>query len=313
MSSTRLRRLTRVALAGLAGLGLTVGSAAAATGAGATTVSVPHYSFSTHFDPADPTFNQFLAINDAGVIAGYFGIGNADHPNKGYTFGRPYGVGDFVDENFPGSVQTQVTGINDSGTTVGFYADAAGDNFGWVRRGQTWTVVIDPHTTGTINQLLGTNDHGLAVGFYTDAAGHDHSYVFDFHDDSFLPVNIPGALDVTATGINDRGEICGFYNKPGGPTLGFLLEDGHLTSFAVRHSSSTMPAGINDAGTVVGTYAGANPKDTLSFVWQDGSATTVADPEGLLTTDVNGINNHGDLVGFYTDAAGNVVGFEALP
>jgi hypothetical protein len=42
--------------------------------------------------------------------------------------------------------------------------------------------------------------------FYTDAAGHDHSYVFDFHDDSFLPVNIPGALDVTATGINDRGE-----------------------------------------------------------------------------------------------------------
>src|SRR5271165_231669 len=37
----------------------------------------------------DPTFNQELGIDNAGVIAGYFGSGAAGHPNKGYTVVRP--------------------------------------------------------------------------------------------------------------------------------------------------------------------------------------------------------------------------------
>jgi hypothetical protein len=32
----------------------------------------------------------------------------------------------FVNENYPGSTQTQVTGINNFGVTVGFEVDAAG-------------------------------------------------------------------------------------------------------------------------------------------------------------------------------------------
>src|SRR5258707_15713958 len=64
----------------------------------------------------DPTFNQELGINNARVIAGYFGSGAAGHPNKGYTVVRPYNTQlDFTNENFPGSVQTQVIGINNRG------------------------------------------------------------------------------------------------------------------------------------------------------------------------------------------------------
>src|SRR6266404_9377176 len=64
----------------------------------------------------DPTFNQELGINNAGVIAGYFGSGAAGHPNKGYTVVRPYNTQlDFTNENFPGSFQTQVIGINNRG------------------------------------------------------------------------------------------------------------------------------------------------------------------------------------------------------
>jgi hypothetical protein len=42
------------------------------------------YAFSTHNDPADPTFNQLLGINSRGTIAGYFGSGAQGHPNQGY-------------------------------------------------------------------------------------------------------------------------------------------------------------------------------------------------------------------------------------
>ena len=40
---------------------------------------------------------------------------------------------------------------------------------------------------------------------------------------------------------------------------------------------------------------------------------TVDDPHGQGTTTINGVNDLGDLVGFYTDAAGNTDGMLALP
>jgi len=43
-------------------------------------------------------------------------------------------------------------------------------------------------------------------------------------------------------------------------------------------------------------------------VWQ-----SIDDPNGVGSTVVNGINTAGDLVGFYTDAAGNTDGMLATP
>src|SRR5580704_789743 len=73
-------------------------------------VDAATFNFQDIIDTADPTFNQELGINNGGLIAGYFGSGAAVHPNKGYTVPSPYTS--FTNENFPGSVQTQVTGLN---------------------------------------------------------------------------------------------------------------------------------------------------------------------------------------------------------
>jgi hypothetical protein len=127
------------------------------------------YEFLDVVNPGDVTFNQELGINNSATIAGYFGSGapNATpppytpNPNQGYT----YSAGSFTPENFPGSAQTQVTGINNAGTTVGFYADSNGataPNFiGVVDRGGVFSSVTAPATpsTGpTTNQLLGIDD-----------------------------------------------------------------------------------------------------------------------------------------------------------
>jgi hypothetical protein len=40
---------------------------------------------------------------------------------------------------------------------------------------------------------------------------------------------------------------------------------------------------------------------------------SIDDPNGVGSTVVNGINTAGDLVGFYTDAAGNTDGMLATP
>lgn len=46
-------------------------------------------TFTTIDNPLDPTFNQLLGINTAGVISGYYGSGAPGHPNQGYTIAAP--------------------------------------------------------------------------------------------------------------------------------------------------------------------------------------------------------------------------------
>jgi hypothetical protein len=52
-----------------------------------------------------------------------------------------------------------------------------------------------------------------------------------------------------------------------------------------------------------------NNARSLGFVWQPGRGVRVVNaPLGRGATTLNGINNVGDLVGFYTDARGNTDG-----
>ena len=278
------------------------------------------YTFETLDDQADPTFNQLLGINNAGVISGYFGSGATGHPNKGYTLVPPYGQGNYINENFPGSVQTQVTGLNNKGETVGFWADTNGDNFGFAEHDGRFKQVSDPNapqpTAGTpsVQQLLGVNNHNIAVGFYTDAQGNNHGFTYDIATGKFRAVNVRGFNSVTATAINRHGTLAGFV-QDGASTEGFVLgPHGALEMInGPEGSVSTQVLGINDAGEVVGSYTDAQ-SDTHGFTWTARNGyTTIDDPNAQGMTVVNGINDHGQLVGFYLDSAGNTDGMLSQP
>jgi len=272
-------------------------------------------TFKTLNDAADPTFNQLLSINDSGTIAGYFGSGAAGHPNKGYTLSPPFGQGEYTNENFPTSVQTQVTGINNEGVTVGFWVDGQGDNFGFVHEHGKFTTVVDPAARlaaagGPITeQLLGVNNHNQAAGFYTDANGNSHGFVYNIATKSFQGIHIAGATSVAATGINDHGDISGFFQK-GGATEGFLDVSGHIWTLNGPAGATDVQAlGLNNKDQIVGSYVGTDG-NTHGFLFSNstGRYTTINDPHAVGSTIVNGIDNKGYLVGFYTDAAGNTDG-----
>ncbi len=286
------------------------------------------YTFQKLDNTADPTFNQLLGINDAGVIGGYFGSGSAQNPNKGYTFAPPYGPTSYTNENFPGSAQTQVVGINNlaSPTTVGFFVDGLGNNTGFVKQGSVFIAVIDPSTSlsapPSVNQLLGVNDKGAAVGFYVDANGNARAYEYLVDTKSFKTITVPGAIGATATGINDLGMISGFYVGADGNTRGFLDNNGTITSYSDPNGAATNTSffGLNNKGETVGAYQDANGVfhgftfNPAASYWQ-----TVDDPNSsanpafdVTGTTINGVNDQGQLVGFYSDGA-NVNGFLATP
>jgi uncharacterized membrane protein len=273
-------------------------------------------SFTSLDDLADITFNQLLGINNEGVIAGYFGSGAAGHPNKGYTLSPPYAQGNYQNENFPGSVQTQVTGLNDRGDTVGFWVDANGDNYGFVEHDGQFTTAVDPSavqgnggTPALMEQFMGINDRDQAVGFYLDAMGNAHSFVYDVGRNRFDALNIDGFNSVTATGINNHGEISGFVVNAD-TDEGFVRDaSGKVTLLTGPQGATSSEAlGLNDKGEVVGEYTNSSGVHGFVYNERDHTYLTVDDPDGVGTTTVNGINDKGQLVGFYVDSAGNTDG-----
>ena len=281
-------------------------------------------TFKTINDAKDLTFNQLLGINNEGQIAGYFGSGAQGTPNMGYTITAPYGQGNFHNENFPGSVQTQVTGINNKDLTVGFWADSnnanmVNNNFGFVEHDGAFIDVVDPLGKGaaaggmTVEQLLGVNDYDKAVGFWTDANGNNHGFTYDVGSKSFDEVNISGFASTTTAAINNEGHIAGFVSN-GGADEGFIKEGNKVELLqGPKGAVSVMALGINNEDQVVGSYTDATGQmHGFLFDEQSKSYTTIDDPNGMKgptgMTVVNGLNDKGQLTGFYLDANGNTDG-----
>jgi hypothetical protein len=273
----------------------------------------------------DSNFNQALGINSASTIAGYAGDGMVV-PNKGYTVVPPFAPANFTSENFPNSVQTQVVGINSnpSPTTVGFWIDAAGTNFGFVDQNGTFTPVTNPNTgTGIVNQLLGVNNSNIAAGFYVDGAGNAHGYLYNIGNMTFTPVTLPAAFNAvmtTATGVNNAGVISGFYVDGAGNTHGFIDNNGTFTSLDDPNGTMTMLLGLNNANEAVGSFVDVNGETQgllLNLITD--SFQTISDPNASATpafnvtgTTINGISDLGDLVGFYSNGT-QVIGLLATP
>lgn len=137
------------------------------------------------------------------------------------------------------------------------------------------------------------------------------SYTFTSFD-----VPFPGASNTKAFAINPRGDVVGRYVDPtAGHPRGFLRhQDG---TFAPPidvpvANTGTVPRGIDAPGDMVGKYFDSvNPNQTHGFLLSASGAFTPIDVtlDGAIsgTTVANGLNNVGQIVGFYA-APTSVIG-----
>jgi len=172
-------------------------------------------------------------------------------------------------------------------------------------------------TRRTSSRLLGVNDNDLAVGFYTDSKGMNHGYTYDISRHQYKPITVSGDTNVTAAGINDLGDIAGFASNSNGTTEGYLrMPNGKVVHLNVPGATTTQAFGINDGDEVVGSYTVGTGMSatTTGFIWAPGFGfQSINDPNGVGATMINGVNDRGTLVGFYTDSNGNTDGLVARP
>jgi uncharacterized membrane protein len=90
--------------------------------------------------------------------------------------------------------------------------------------------------------LPGAIDQGARVS----AAEASHTFVF-------TSIDVPGALNTNAQGINPQGDVVGFY-RDASKIHGFVLSEGVYTTIDYPGAAFTDARGINGRGDIVGAY-----------------------------------------------------------
>ena len=68
----------------------------------------------------------------------------------------------------------------------------------------------------------------------------------------FTPINFPLATSTAPFGINDTGEIAGFYSDSAGKSHGFIYAGGAFSTVDVAGARATLLTRIKNGGAVTG-------------------------------------------------------------
>ena len=195
-----------------------------------------------------------FGINDTGNIVGQFTSGDN---TPGFILGNSTSS-TFTTINQPTGVTSDVInaqGINNNGLVVGFDLGNDGQVHGFTAKMPASPGVItampvadplipgvpgEPGATFVFSQLLGINDNGRAVGYYGDSTTSQHGYFYNTGTGTYTFLDDPSAafhngVEITQiTGINNSGEIAGFYTDANGTFHSFVAtptpEPGSLLS-----------------------------------------------------------------------------------
>ncbi len=272
------------------------------------------YSYATVNVPDRGNFDQGIAtgISDSGQVALQ---DFAD--NQGYVRNTD---GTFTVVN-PGRFVSFPTGISSDGKVVGYTIDSSSGGFqGFVRSADGGSFDRFQAPDGGPTRAFGVNSSGVVVGQSTT------SFLRSADGQTYTAIHDPAA-QITSTfalGINDRGQVVGYYSAPNGSEHIFVRSaDGSSYSTvdipgAVAYlggTGLTGSLGINDSGQIAGEYRDVLGNDHGFVRDADGTIRELNVPGGN-TTEVYGINNLGQVVGAAVPSEGisrEIRGFIATP
>jgi hypothetical protein len=116
---------------------------------------------------------------------------------------KRYSNGSFVNLDYPGAQNTLATGINDSGTVVGWTSDNIGAS-GFIYHNGQWAQLNygNTHTT----QVYGISNANVIVGVSTSS---EPSTSFLYENGAFKVISYPNSFSTQVAGISANGMITG--------------------------------------------------------------------------------------------------------
>jgi hypothetical protein len=245
-------------------------------------------------------------INNRKLITGYY------DDSTSVSHGFVWEQGAVRKVTYPGAKNTYLYGVNNKDESIGYYGDGVSYHAViYSARSGTWSALPDIPGYG-YNEGYGINDEGLAVG---NAFGSSASlaWIWDPKGRSYSFFAVPEAASYTTSpsGLNDHGQIAGYFADASGVYHGFLKEYGTYTIIDVPGATNSFPDGINNRGVIQGQIfdmAGA----AEGFLGASGGMFTVVNYPGPEMTAIVGINDAGDLCGAYWQTFGAFGAFVAF-
>jgi hypothetical protein len=146
------------------------------------------------------------------------------------------------------------------------------------------------------------------IGVATAAVANAPTLTF-----SFAKSNVPGARSTFPGGINNAGVSVGTYVDSTGVAHGYILQGKTLTTLddpdASPGTTGATGVNLNGALSVVGNYVDPKNGTVAGFLYQGGKFSNVQSPNGATYVSPSGINEKGDIVGTYLNAANISHGF----
>lgn len=150
-------------------------------------------------------------------------------------------------------------------------------------------------------QFAARNDNGVSVGTFVPS-GSSTAEGFMLSGSTVTPIKDPNpnGIDGThATGINKFTSIVGWYGDTNRNVHGFKrFSNGSYNTLNFPGAQATMPGGINDSGTIVGTISDST--GSHGFIFSNGKWAKVDYPGTSGTTQLLGISNGNVILGLST-------------
>ena len=206
-----------------------------------------------------------------------------------------------------GSV-SHASGINNSGQVVGGSATIGNSYphaFLYIGGSMTYVGSTDPLAKSV---AWGINNVGQVVGETgsTGLGGGGQAFLYSGGSLQVIATASGGDSSI-ATGINDSGQVAGFaFNSGNSSYDAFLFSGGSMQDLGAGPSPynfGSFAYGINNSGQVVGEFSTGSSYPSgfgtrHAFLYSGGSMLDLGTLSGGTSSDANGINNLGQVVGW---------------
>lgn len=270
-----------------------------------TTLATAALAYTLHWrilqDP-NATFTEIYNINNSNEMVGHWSNGVLVNHGLAVINGQPNNIDDPKGVESLGG--TFCSGVNSSGTIVGWYWNSTGGTNGFIYEPSTkmFTDIIYPGATYTYAYTI--NDDGDIAGAYVDANGSGWGFLYV--GGTFTILQPPNSTSGEAVGINNAGLVTVQGENSDGTWSSYLYNpkgNGGKGSYTL----------INFPNAVTSYAQDINNENSIVYIWEDstgyfhggvrtaaGTFFTLNEPDaGSGGTYADGINDHNVVVGTF--------------
>jgi hypothetical protein len=281
--------------AGINDSGVVVATADAELGVTTAVIWSPGASNVTSYQYAPNDSTAFTAINDSGLVAGYYQTNPGTQGTEkflGFVYNSANGIQQNI--NLPTKDNARPAGINASGQVVGT-GYASPEPFAFLSNNGVATKLKPPKEKLEYSGGTGINDSGVVAGWFVGRKVTGN-LGFEYDGSSYSIIAPPGGSYIVVNFITNSGAIGGSYLDSSHVRHGFTFDGTTYTTVDYPGAASSAPVGIGPGGEVVGNWTDSSGNEH-GYVLTGGTFYPINLPGSFTQTILSGVNSQGTLVG----------------